>query len=121
MITATDSFLVMTGNGSYALATTTQDSCTSVSEPFVFTSASTGFISAMDFTVMPVPATDFIRWNAGTVAASSEARITDASGRLMRVLNANSGVVDISGLENGVYFLTIVKNGMPETARFIKN
>jgi len=117
--TATDSFLVVSGNGSYVLKTVTEDSCISVSEPFVFTSSSTGFVSASDFTVMPVPAMDFIRWVA-PATGPAEVRITDSSGRLIRVMNHNSGIVDVSILENGVYFLTILTNGESKTARFIK-
>ena len=119
LLTATDSFFVASGNGSYVLETISEDSCTSTSEPFVFASTSTGLISGNDFEVTPVPASEYIHWNRGTTA-TSEIRLIDASGRLISVLKDNSGIIDISALDNGVYFLTIVKDGTLKTVRFIK-
>jgi hypothetical protein len=70
-------------------------------------------------TLYPNPATDIIYLN---VPASGEISVFDNTGRQVITLNAEQAVraIDVSGLQQGIYFVQIAFDGQYASRRFVK-
>lgn len=77
-------------------------------------------MDAVEFTVYPNPATNMLTIN-GDLSENAMATILDQSGRIIRSSAVSNGTtIDISSLENGVYFVRINDNGMTTTKSIVK-
>lgn len=72
--------------------------------------------------IYPNPAGSELRFSAG-IPINAAVRIFDVSGKLMRYMTEvhNKEVIDISGLQSGIYFVRIQTKKGTATKKFIKN
>jgi hypothetical protein len=96
-------------------------------ERFTYTYGSpTGFSEfssdEKDFTLYPNPASDFIRIKTDKSISGSAYTFTDQSGKtvLKGIINSENNSIDITSLENGIYFLHIGESSQ-HSYKVIKN
>ena len=68
--------------------------------------------------LFPNPTQDYVTIsNVGTIESNT---LFDLNGRVIKVINGGSNRIDVSDLENGIYFVNIKTNNTLETLKFIK-
>jgi len=78
---------------------------------------------ATGYTIYPNPATDKLRLNFGTELKTATISILDLQGRsLLSQTAANTQVesLDISSLNNGIYFVRVIADGKVMNSKFVK-
>lgn len=105
-------------NGSY----TVENSC-GVSTPYVVNSAGIGESALSNFNVYPNPAEQTITIDGMNGASFDAVSIVNLSGTVVKQVNAISvtkQTIDISNLENGVYFVRVQTASNIEVIRIVK-
>ena len=75
------------------------------------------------FTIYPNPATENITVQFTTGIKNGDARIYDAKGKMVRnisAVNSDEQIISLTGLENGLYLITVNNGKSLSTKRFIK-
>jgi hypothetical protein len=105
---ATNYFHVPQINGIYQVQVTDPNNCVSqMSAAFDVTWLSASSLSSGNpILLYPNPTTGTIRFSFNFTGTGFEAILFDASGRCM-LHRQNPGTLDLSGMENGIYFLTV--------------
>ena len=120
---ATDAFYVPTLSGDYAVGTTDQYNCSSISEPFNF--IATGIdhdASSINIEIYPNPASDFVKiiltgnhLPRQNFLIQNELAQTVLSGTMTNEIN-----IDISSLSNGIYFMQLGQEEINFITKIIK-
>ena len=68
----------------------------------------------------PNPTRDILNLNLDNLLYNGKYTITDVSGKIILNAQLNSNRIDVSNINNGVYFLSVTSNGVTQTQKFIK-
>lgn len=74
----------------------------------------------IDFSLYPNPTKDILNIAFNSPSNLSEAIITDVQGRRVLSVQNPSETINVSNLTSGLYFLTLVADGVESTQKFIK-
>jgi uncharacterized delta-60 repeat protein len=85
------------------------------------TSLSTEVFSADEFSIYPVPASDKIYIRNGNKHMIEQLTVSDVSGKTIQSQKSDFESVDVSKLQQGVYFLNVESQGKSNHLKFIKN
>lgn len=76
--------------------------------------------SSIAFQIAPNPVTDFLTVQADTNEVIRDINITDINGRIVLQSNAAENKIDVSHLQSGIYFASIVTDKGTTTKKIIK-
>ncbi len=76
--------------------------------------------STTAFQIAPNPVTDFLTVQTDTNELIRDIKITDTNGRTVLQSNAAENKIDVSHLQNGIYFASIVTDKGTKTQKIIK-
>jgi len=111
-----------TTSATYTITVTNSDHCSSTLDIGITVDPCMGIGEhvAVDITLYPNPASDVVHITAAAIV--SKAELLDQSGRVIRTMEVNNTELDlnISDLNQGVYFIRISHAGGNSTARFSK-
>lgn len=68
----------------------------------------------------PNPTRDILNLNFDNLLYNGNYTITDLSGKIILNAQLNSNRIDVSNINNGVYFLSVTSDGVTQTQKFIK-
>ena len=75
-----------------------------------------------EFTIFPNPVADYLTFNSGTIPVNSEVTILNVLGEPIYFRdNFNTGSIEVSGLNRGIYFIRITAPGKSFSRKFIKD
>lgn len=74
----------------------------------------------LDWTISPNPASNYISINNLDKAELTSVLIIDVNGAVVREVQTSTAKIELFGLNSGMYFLRIVRNGKVEQQSFIK-
>ncbi|MBL0044028.1 MAG: T9SS type A sorting domain-containing protein [Flavobacteriales bacterium] len=118
--TATDPWWVPTENGTYTVQFTDTSGCSSTSDGWIYLVTGINGLASENVQVLPNPSsgTFAIQW---PVASGQPFEIVDATGKqvLTSKLVGTRTTVDMSGAEQGMYFLRLLQNGTTPVLRIV--
>ena len=68
----------------------------------------------------PNPTRDFLNLNFNNLLYNGNYTITDLGGKIILNAQLNNNRIDVSNLNNGVYFLSVTSEGITQTQKFVK-
>jgi len=99
--------------GIYHVSATHSNGCTVLSDEYIYTVSGIDESNPIKWSISPNPARDFtlISWS-GTVLSSGNLLISDVQGKVIESVpfNGNSTVLDVKGLDAGLYFLRLINH-----------
>lgn len=104
-------------NGEYSVFVTDPNGCGSSSSSILVTGTSLPDLNQLAIDVFPNPCQDRFYIETSTPIQSME--LIDARGRIMPVLRSPNGMVDISGMDSGLYTLRLLIEGTPYAHRIM--
>ena len=116
---ATTQHYTATAVGDYAVAVTL-NGCTKTSNCVTVSTLSTNKPDAgQQFVIYPNPVSGMLYIKSSIVIQSI--RMYDVSGKNLPVHSFTNDALDVSHLQNGVYFIQLFSDGRSQTMRFVKN
>ncbi|MBS1624336.1 MAG: T9SS type A sorting domain-containing protein [Bacteroidetes bacterium] len=105
--------------GSYTVVVTDAHGCTISDSVRVTSTTSVQDIGSSEFSLYPVPASSRLYLSAdGHPLTEAEITISDLTGRIIYISDANDGSIDVVHLSAGVYVLSAARQDRLYTARF---
>ena len=104
-------------NGEYSVVVTDPNGCGSSSSSILVTGTSLPELNQLAIDVFPNPCQD--RFYIETSTPIQSMALIDARGRIMPVLRSPNGMVDISGMDSGLYTLRLLIEGTPYAHRIM--
>lgn len=110
-------------DGVYTVAVTNPDSCTSISDPFIWNVTGVNEKSGNDFRVYPNPAVDVVFISGVDIAAVRSVSLVDMQGKVVFVKESpTQKSLQVASLSPGVYLVKILmKDGNFALRKIVKN
>lgn len=118
IVDATDTQFSPTESGHYYYQATDQF-CTGVSDTVEVIITSISDLDLEQVTIWPNPAQSSIFINLPNSSNLSDIDLLDLSGRIINSFSGNTSQIDVSMIENGIYFLKLTKNNKSNTIKVI--
>jgi hypothetical protein len=118
---ATNATFNATADGDYAVIVTDGNGCEDTSACYTILGLSTGEMNTGAIHFYPNPATDFIILDLPDFTASQVIQVMDANGRIVltQTVNSNKEILNLSQLENGMYFISITSSESILISKFL--
>lgn len=107
---ATNAVFNPTADGDYAVIVTDGNGCEDTSACYTIFGLSTTEMDATVFLIYPNPANDFVILDLPDFTMNQLIQVTDVNGRIVstQIVNSNQEILNVSQLEGGVYFISIL-------------
>lgn len=118
---ATNATFNATVDGDYAVIVTDGNGCEDTSACYTILGLSTGEMNTGAIHFYPNPANDFIILDLPDFTASQVIQVMDANGRIVltQTVNSNKEILNLSHLENGMYFISITSSESVLISKFL--